>query len=92
MRITEDAILGRIVTVLVEDGFRVELSDQDGGGLHVYASPDNGDITVDGAYHWLRLTPGNDEACGFITDYSVNLEETLKPVFEFIADLEKLLQ
>lgn len=47
-QILEDAIIGMAITALVDDGYRIEISDQDGGGLFVYA-------TEDGWKHWLRL-------------------------------------
>ena len=49
-QLLEDAILGKIVNALVNNGFRVEVSDQDGGGLYVYA---------DGYDYWVRLATGN---------------------------------
>ena len=80
----ENAILGKIVMTLLDDGFRVILSDQDGGGLYLYANPDNGDQEPEGGYkYWIRLTPGN--GVDFITDYTINLEKIMKPVEDFIA-------
>ena len=80
----EDAILGKIVMTLLDDGFRVILSNQDGGGLYLYANPGNAEEIPEGGYkYWVRLTPGN--GVDFITDYTVNLDEIMKPVEEFIA-------
>lgn len=78
----EDAILGKIIFVLLEQSFRVEISDQDGGGLFVYAYPDNGQSPPEGAEYWISLVPGN--GVDFVSDFSVNLEQTLKPVNDFI--------
>ena len=38
--ILEDAIVGKLVNTLIDDGYRLEMSDQDGGGLFVYAVED----------------------------------------------------
>ena len=79
--ILEDAIIGKIVSTLINDGFRVEVSDQDGGGLHIYAAPDGGDMPEGGYKHWVRLTLGN--GADIISDCSTNLEAILKPAEDF---------
>ena len=81
----EDAILGKIVNALIDNGFRVEVSDQDGGGLYIYAAADGGQTLADGYDYWVRLVPGNGSS--YISDYSTNLEPVLKPVNAFIAEL-----
>ena len=78
----EENVLGKVVTALLEHCYRVEISDQDGGGLYVYAYPDNGKPDDDGARHWVSLTPGN--GVDFVRDYSTNLESVLKPINDFI--------
>ena len=83
MQVLEDAIVGRLVGDLIENGFRVELCDQDGGGLYLYAAPDGGEKPEDGWTHFVRLTHGN--GADVITDYSTNLESIIRPVNEFAA-------
>ena len=80
-QLLEDAILGKIVNALVTNGFRVEVSDQDGGGLYVYAAAGDGQKPDDGYDYWVRLVPGNGSS--YISDYSTNLESVLKPVNAF---------
>lgn len=82
----EQAIIGKLVTTLIDDGFRVELSDQDGGGLFLYASVDGGERPVDGYVYWVKLVPGNGH--DIIVDYTTNLETTLLPVIEFADHFE----
>ena len=83
-QILEDAIIGKVITAMVDDGFRVQLSDQDGGGLFVYGIADGGEEIPEGGYeHWVRLVPGNGS--DVIVDYTINLEQTLKEVNEFAA-------
>lgn len=82
-QILEDAIVGRLIGALVDDGFRIEISDQDGGGLFVYAAEDGGAKPKDGFKFWARLQPGN--GADVIVDYTTNLEALLKPVNAFAA-------
>jgi len=83
-QILEDAIIGKVVTTLVEASFRIEVSDQDGGnGLFVYAAADGGSKPKGGYDYWVRLMPGN--GADVIVDYTTNLEAILKPVSEFAA-------
>jgi hypothetical protein len=85
----ERSIVGELVLQLTSDGFRVIFSDQDGGGLYLYAVPDNGECRpADGYDYWIRLVPGN--GTDIIVDYSVNLEDALQTVFELVELLEKL--
>jgi hypothetical protein len=79
--ILENAIIGATVTALVEDGFRLELSDQDGGGFHIYAAPDGGEKPCNGYKYWVKLVLGN--GADVIVDYTTNLEATLAPVNKF---------
>lgn len=85
MTLTQHAILGRLVFELLDNGYRVIVSDQDGGGLYVYASPDNGD--GNGPFDfWVRLDIDNTGA-DFIVDYSANLNTVIEPVDAFAAAL-----
>jgi len=87
-KIIEDAIIGKLVTELTERGFRVALSDQDGGGLYLYAMPDNGEFPLGSREiaHWVRLVQGNGSSV--ISDYSLTLEQDIKAVNEFAAAFE----
>lgn len=40
----EHAIVGRLIACLLDDGFRLEVSDKAGGGLHIYGAPDGGPL------------------------------------------------
>lgn len=83
-QILEDAITGKIVTTLIDNGYRVEMSDQDGGDLFVYAAPhdENEGRMPPGGYHfWVRLTPGN--GADIVADYTQNLENLLAPINQF---------
>ena len=51
-QMVEEAIIGKLVTTLVDEGFRVELSDQDGGGLFVYAAADGGSKPLTRHFFW----------------------------------------
>lgn len=86
-RILEDAIVGRLIGTLIEEGYRVEISDQDGGGLFVYAEPDGGEKPVDGWNYWVRLQPGN--GADVIVDHTTNLESVLAPVSAFAATFQQ---
>jgi hypothetical protein len=55
-QLLEDAIIGKVVTALVDEGFRLEMSDQDGGGLFVYAAEDGGE-KPEGGYNLQLLGP-----------------------------------
>jgi len=86
-QILEDAIIGKVVTALVDDGFRLETSPQAGGGSYIYAVENGGKKPPEGFDFWVCIVPGNGTSV--ISDYSVNLEETLKPVNEFAAQFEE---
>lgn len=90
--ILENAIVGHLISALIDEGYRVQLSDQDGGGLYLYAMPDGDEFPANkGGYnrgdgtiaHWARLVPGNGP--DIISDYSTNLETTIKATNEFAA-------
>ena len=84
-QLIEDAIVGKIVNALLDEQFRVEISDQDGGGLYIYAT--DGDGKPSGGFkYWIRLTLGNGR--DILTDYTTNLEKILKPVHDFINLIE----
>ena len=85
-QIIEDAIIGKLVTTLVDENFRVELSDQDGGGLFVYAAKDGGKKPKGGYNYWVRLVPGN--GANVIVDYTTNLQTTLALVDDFAAQFQ----
>lgn len=85
-QILEDAIVGKVIGALVDDGYRIEISDQDGGGLFVYAMPDGGKMPKDGAKFWVRLVLGN--GADVIVDYTTNLEATIKPINDFVATIQ----
>ena len=82
-QILEDAIIGKVVTTLIDEGFRIEMSDQDGGGLFLYAAEDGGEKPEGGYSYWVRLVLGN--GTDVIVDYTTNLENTLKPANDFAA-------
>lgn len=88
-QILEDAIVGKLVTTLIDEGFRIEMSDQDGGGLYLYAASheeNEGRKPRAGYRYWVRLTPGN--GADVITDYTTNLTNTIKPVNDFAAQFQ----
>lgn len=85
-RILEDAIIGKVLSALVEDGYRVEASDQDGGGFFLYAAEDGGSKPRDGYKHWVRLVLGN--GADVIVDYTTSLEATIKPAQDFAAQFQ----
>lgn len=80
--ILEHAIVGKLVETLIDEGYRVELSDQDAGGLFCYAwqdeRPSAGKFT-----RWVRLVPGF--GADVIADFTTNLEATLDEVNKFAA-------
>lgn len=86
-QILEDAIVGKLVNTLIDEGFRVEMSDQDGGGLFVYAAEDGGVRPEDGYKYWVRLVPGNGP--DVIVDHTTNLEKTLAEVNAFAAQFQQ---
>lgn len=78
-QIIEDAITGKVVTALLDAGYRVEISDQDGGGLFVYAWETAQRPAK--FNHWVRITPGN--GADALVDHTTSLETVLKPVNDF---------
>lgn len=80
----EAAITGKVISALIDHGYRVEVSDQDGGdGLFIYAAADGGAKPKDGFNYWVRLQPGN--GADLIVDHTTNLEAVLKEVNAFAA-------
>lgn len=77
--ILEHAIVGKLIETMIDAGFRVELSDQDGGGLFLYAWRTERRPTE--YNHWVKLVPGN--GADVISDFTTNLETTLKEVDAF---------
>lgn len=75
----EDAVIGKTIRCLLEDGYRIEMSDLDGGGLYLYAAPDGTDIKE--PQHWVKFVRGN--GADVISDYSKNLEQVIKEANEF---------
>ena len=84
----ERLIVGELVLSLTEQGFRVELCDQDGGGLFLYAVPDGGFKPDNGYEYWVLLVPGNGTSV--ISDYSVNLQSALVAVNKLADTLDDL--
>lgn len=85
-QLIREAVIGRLVMALVEEGYRVELSDQDGGGLHLYAAPDGGQIADGECRRWIKLVPDNAPEAIF-SDWSTarGWEKTFKPVMDFAS-------
>lgn len=81
--ILEHAIVGKLIETMVDAGFRVELSDQDGGGLFLYAWNTERRPSAGQFNHWVKLVPGN--GADVISDFTTNLETTLKEVNDFAA-------
>lgn len=82
-QILEDVVIGKLVSTLIDEGFRIEISNQDGGGLFIYGVPDNGEKPETGFDYWAHLVPGNGP--DIIVDYSLNLDTMMKPVNEFTS-------
>lgn len=83
-QILEDAIVGKLIAALIDDGFRLEISDQDGGdGLFVYAVREGSKKPKDGFEFWVKLVPGN--GADVISDFTTNLETVIAPVNAFAA-------
>lgn len=82
-QIPQCVVLGALIEAFLDEGYRVEISDQDGGGLHVYAMPDGAEMPKQGTGEyckaWVKLEPANG-ARDFISDYSTNLEALIAPV------------
>lgn len=86
-QILEDAIVGKLIAALVDAGYRIEISDQDGGGLFVYAAADGGKKPRDGYKFWARIQPGN--GADVIVDYTTNLESVLAPINAFAHQFQE---
>lgn len=80
--VLENAIVGAAVAALVDDGFRVEMSDQDGGGMFAYAWK-TAKRPAGGFAFWIKFVPGN--GVDVLSDYTTNLEAVLKEVNAFAA-------
>lgn len=72
----ESMLVGRAVLALIDAGYRVELSDQDGDGLYLYAWQTERRPTKHD--HWIKFVTGN--GVDALSDYSMSLEPVLKPV------------
>lgn len=83
--VLENAIIGRVCTALLDDGYRIELSDQDGGCLFVYAWQT--EKRPARHTHWVRLTLGN--GASVLTDYTTNLESVLASINTFAAQWQE---
>lgn len=81
----EHMILGRIVTAMMDAGYRVVTSIEDAPDyLYVYGIKDNRENKPRGGYtHWVKCVPGNGS--DFISDYTTNLESVLQPISETIS-------
>lgn len=87
-KLIERSVVGELVLSLTEQGFRIELCSQDGGGLYLYAAPDGGEKPVDGWEYWVRLVEGN--GADVIRDYSVNFEPYIKSALDLCEQMEKV--
>lgn len=83
----ERAIIGELVLALTEQDYRVELCTLDGGGLHLYAAPDGGQI-VPGECEWVRLVEGN--GVDIISDFSATIEPYIQRAIDLSAKIEAL--
>lgn len=94
MRLLCNAVIGALVLNAIEEGYRVELSNQDGNGLHLYAVPDNGERKPGELFDfWVRLQPENDTMADIIIDFSTQtawVEYVVAPAQEYAAQLDKL--
>lgn len=88
-KLVENYAVGALVAAFLDEGYRVELCDQDGGGLFLYAAPDAGEKPETGWNYWIRLIPGNKE--DIIVDYTANLESLVAPVQAAIEALSALV-
>jgi hypothetical protein len=89
MTLANNAILGRAVMHMIDAGYRVELSDQDGGGLYLYAwkADKPRPAKVD---YWIRFTEGASNPEEMIRNYTANLQTVLKPVLDYAETLQAL--
>ena len=84
MNLTENVILGALISALLDADYRVQLSDQDGGGLYAYVWSADSQQTPDGFDSWVRMTPGNEY---LITDYTTDLEPVMVKVTALVDAL-----
>ena len=84
-QILEDAIIGKLITTLIDNNFKVEVGYY-AVGLFVYAAEDGDSEPKDGYKYWIMLVPGN--GCDVISDYTTNLEAIIKPVNDFAATFQ----
>jgi hypothetical protein len=82
-QLLEDAILGKVCNLLLEEGNSLELEAK-GTDLWVYAWPSH-EERPDGFSMWVRCVPGN--GADYISDYTMSLETILKPVFHFAESM-----
>lgn len=92
---TPTAVIRRVVRDLVRDGYvldyvynfedDVEVKNQKEA---IYEITQTDEAFLHVAYEdgvragWVRLVPCNPEPCDVIADYTVNLEDTIGPIFE----------
>lgn len=77
----EQAIVGKLIQALTDEGFNVKAVPQECEYSWIYAWPcelENEPETYD---HWVKLVYGN--GCDIISDYSMSLETVIKPVNDF---------
>ena len=79
--IIEHAIIGHAVSALIDEGYRVEMSDQDGGGLFAYAWQTEKRPAQ--FSHWIKFVLGN--GVDVLVDHTMNLEAILKDTNAFAA-------
>lgn len=82
IRTMKDA--GKPITVVFDGGERVQVDGENAILNEVFNLDESYLITEDGS--WIRLVMGND--FDIICDYSVNLEQILQPVHEWIEKRE----
>lgn len=87
-KLYEQSIVGELVLTLIEQKFRIEICDQDGGGLYLYAEPDGGHMPAEGWKYWVRLIEGN--GTDVIVNFSVNIEKYIHSALELSKNLKNL--
>jgi hypothetical protein len=80
-QLLEDILMGKVITALVDQGYRIEISDQDGGGLFIYAAENGGKRPREGYKYWVNVVPGN--GADFISNYTTKLETLMAPINKF---------
>jgi hypothetical protein len=89
MSLFTNAIIGKLALTLVEEGWRIEFCDQDGGGLFVYAAPADTQIPHGNVSYWVHLEPANKGA-DVIADYTI--QEDFSAVVEKVIDYANKLE